>query len=98
MDWQDHRDLVETMYVDYLAAVDKDESDCRHPHCDEWVLHAPGECIHCDKYPKRQELRNTYGINFTGDTTEPPRPWACPAEMARPLEKIELWYGNVPKD
>lgn len=28
-----------------------------HPHCNTEVLHAPGECEFCDKYPERQQGR-----------------------------------------
>lgn len=64
------------------------------PHCDPRILHAPNECIYCDKHPKWQQLREVWGINFTGenDVTKS----KCPAEQARELNTIELWGGNVP--
>lgn len=36
------------------------------PHCDQRILHAPGECRHCDAFPDWQELRAKWGIAFTG--------------------------------
>lgn len=40
----------------------------RFPHCDQRVLHAPGECEFCDMNPMWQELRKAWGIAFTGHT------------------------------
>lgn len=64
------------------------------PHCDSDVLHAPGVCAHCDRYPEAQALRVATGINFTGQ-----HDWyktLCPSELGRPLELIERWPGNRP--
>jgi hypothetical protein len=38
------------------------------PHCDSRVLHAPGECEYCDQRKEWQELRQAWGIAFTGHT------------------------------
>jgi hypothetical protein len=67
----------------------------RYPHCDSYVLHAPGECRYCDAYPQRQAARVEAGINFTGH--HDPDKEVCPAEARRPVERINLWAGNVPK-
>lgn len=64
------------------------------PHCDDRVLHAPGECIYCDKYPRLQKAREGAGINFTGHRA--PDKEMCPSEKARPLETIYRWHGNIP--
>lgn len=40
----------------------------RFPHCDQRILHAPGECEYCDANPQWQELRKAWGIAFTGHT------------------------------
>lgn len=64
------------------------------PHCDQRVLHAPGECEFCDRHMDWQELRVAWGIAFTGwepDENELP----CPATKARSLNKINAWGGNV---
>jgi hypothetical protein len=65
------------------------------PHCDSLVLHAPGECVYCDRYPDAQAKRVADGVNFTGehDTSKA----MCPAEARRALLKIERWGGNVPR-
>lgn len=64
-------------------------------HCDQRILHAPGKCKYCDEYPEWQELREAWGINFTGEYD--PEKLICPAEQQRDLETIELWDGNVPR-
>lgn len=73
------------------------------PHCDARILHAPGECGHCDRYPDWQELRRMWGIAFTGHRpqraaygtgTELP----CPADHNRPPgshSDHRQWGGNV---
>jgi hypothetical protein len=62
------------------------------PHCDSSVLHAPGECVYCDKHPQLQQCREAYGINFTGKYD--PNKFLCPSEARRPLDIIERWSGN----
>ncbi len=65
------------------------------PHCDPRVLHAPGECEFCDMRPEWQELRQSWGINFTGKND--PEKVQCPAEKARGIDSINRWGGNRPK-
>lgn len=36
------------------------------PHCDQRILHAPGECEYCDGHPQWQAIRQAWGIAFTG--------------------------------
>lgn len=36
------------------------------PHCDQRILHAPGECEYCDGHPEWQALREAWGIAYTG--------------------------------
>jgi len=38
----------------------------RFPHCDQRILHSPGECEFCDAAPEWQQLRKAWGIAFTG--------------------------------
>lgn len=38
----------------------------RFPHCDQRILHAPGECEFCDQCPEWQLLREAWGIAYTG--------------------------------
>lgn len=40
-------------------------SEAKYPHCSAQVLHAPGECYFCDKYPKAQAERRASGTPFT---------------------------------
>ncbi len=68
-------------------------SDCKYPHCDSLVLHAPGACVYCDHYPERQKQRIRDRINFTGCST--PGWEKCPAERRRPLATVNRWGGNV---
>lgn len=65
------------------------------PHCDQRVLHAPGECEYCDAYPTWQEARQMWGIAFTG---HPPQEGElpCPSEVHRDLDTINRWPGNRP--
>jgi hypothetical protein len=37
----------------------------KYPHCNTTMLHAPGECFYCDKYPARQAARAASGEEFT---------------------------------
>lgn len=62
------------------------------PHCDPRILHAVGECCHCDKHPYWQALRLAWGIAFTGYTPEGTE-LPCPADAARG-NKHEKWPGN----
>lgn len=67
------------------------------PHCDSAVLHAPSECEYCDRHPEWQHLRMSWGIAFTGhDPTGDQLP--DPASVRRPVEIINRWPGNRPKD
>lgn len=69
----------------------------RPPHCDQRVLHAPGECTFCDKRPDWQVLRTRWGIAFTGKTpedTEYSKQLPCPADFNRG-DKHKAWHGNV---
>jgi hypothetical protein len=74
----------------------------QYPHCDQRILHAPGECDVCDKYAKDlQQLRKDWGINFTGhyDTIDNHGVvmLPCPAEVARPFSILNKWSGNTVK-
>ena len=65
------------------------------PHCDQRILHAPGECRFCDEHQDWQELRRAWGIAFTGfepEGTELP----CPADNARG-DNHTKWLGNTAK-
>lgn len=63
------------------------------PHCDPRILHAPGECNICDKYPSLQKARRKMMINFTGQNE--PNFGPCPADATRPGTH-SLWPGNRP--
>lgn len=59
-------------------------------HCDDLVLHEPGECTYCDSYGKRaQRRRIDFGIPFSGQR-------GAPDALFRPDEVIRQWSGNVP--
>lgn len=64
------------------------------PHCDQRILHAPGECEFCDNHGEWQDLRLAWGIAFTGyepEGTELPDP----ATNARSLGVLNRWVGNI---
>jgi len=66
------------------------------PHCDSRIVHRPLTCIYCDMHPELQQKRIDEGINFTGEHDTSKR--MCPAEAARPLDIINRWGGNTPKE
>ncbi len=63
------------------------------PHCDQRILHAPGECTVCDHHPEWQALRIAWAIAFTGYTPEG-KELPDPATHARG-GSVNLWHGNV---
>lgn len=63
------------------------------PHCDDLVLHAPGQCEYCDKVPRWQAWRVENGVNFTGEKDPNKKP--CPAEVVRG-DDCQVWHGNKP--
>lgn len=65
------------------------------PHCDQRILHAPGECQYCDKHPMWQQLRISWGIAFTNYEPENDE-LPCPANYARG-ETCNIWGGNKAK-
>lgn len=81
------------------------------PHCDGKVLHAPGECEYCDGHAEWQELRQMWGIAFTGHSEDTVKAFdyssgtpteydkkliPCPSEWDRPLDTINKWPRNRP--
>lgn len=68
------------------------------PHCDQTILHAPGECKYCDSHPDWQALRLIRGIAFTGHLcaeTEARLP--CPSDYHRGgVGAAYVWPGNRP--
>jgi hypothetical protein len=64
----------------------------RPPHCDDLVLHAPGECKFCDWEMEAQAERVRARVNFTGHRDADKV--ACPSELRRSLSTIERWGGN----
>lgn len=56
------------------------------PHCDQRILHAPGECEYCDGHPEWQQLRIDWCVCFTGHEPDGINTWVrCPADVARPV-------------
>lgn len=62
------------------------------PHCDPNILHRPGACEFCDMHPEWQELREVWGINFSGEEDKTKSP--CPSERHRPAHISHRWIGN----
>ena len=86
--------MHKTIKPGYLDAI----REClgQFPHCDQRILHAPGECKYCDSHPEWQALRLAWKIAFTGwtpDADELP----CPANKARGTDVDQVWPGNKPK-
>jgi hypothetical protein len=63
------------------------------PHCDQYILHAPGECDYCDDQPGWQALRQLWGIAYTGHAPTAHQ-IACPSDTRRPDGIANLWHGN----
>ena len=83
---------MSTNYAAEIATSERRLSTAPYPHCDSNVLHRPGSCVFCDKFPDAQ-LSRIYGrINFTGDSD--PELLPDPASIQRPLEVINRWGGN----
>jgi len=67
----------------------------KHIHCDEKVLHAPGDCHYCDLLGADiQQWRTDHKVNFTGE--HDPDKYLCPSEYRRSSEVIHRWWGNRP--
>lgn len=65
------------------------------PHCDQAVLHAPGECRFCDAHPAWQALRKLWGIAFTGHLPAfREGELACPSDFRRGLGEAGRWWPN----
>lgn len=65
------------------------------PHCDQRVLHAPGECESCDLFPNWQQARIVQGVAFTGREPVDGEVFD-PASLFRTAEQINAWPGNRP--
>lgn len=76
------------------------------PHCDPRVLHAPEDnCEFCNAHEEWQELRQYWGIAFTGHSYDSKgQPFVdehgnvtmpCPAEYNRGMTSVNGWHGNV---
>jgi hypothetical protein len=69
----------------------------RYPHCDAYVLHAPGTCEYCDmaEFAALHKYRKEHRVNYTGerDVTK----LLCPAEARRGKMTIDKWHGNRAK-
>ncbi len=63
------------------------------PHCDQRMLHAPGECKYCDHHPEWQELRDAWGVAFSGHAPTSAQV-QCPFDHNRPGGST--WGGNQP--
>lgn len=72
-------------------------NDAQMPHCDQSVLHAPGECKYCDMHPDWQALRVIWGVSFTGQTTRVSgAKVSCPSDYVRGVGGAHFWPGNRP--
>lgn len=65
------------------------------PHCDAAILHKPGECDYCDRHPQWQQLREAWGIAFTGHAPVGHQQ-PCPSDARRGRHGGHGWAGNRP--
>lgn len=91
--WVQFPDEIKCVPIEVL--MDATAYGAEYPHCDQYVLHAPGECEYCDHYPFAQAARSHLGINYTGHYESGKA--KCPAERIRSLHHINLWPGNTPE-
>lgn len=77
-----------------LRVTEHEGHDWDYPHCDQWVLHAPGKCEYCDMCPEAQARRVEIGVCFTGAPEDGKCP--CPSELLRGIDVINHWPGNRP--
>jgi hypothetical protein len=68
-------------------------TNVQSPHCDQRILHAPGECEYCDSHEEWQYLRQMWGIAFTGWEPED-KELPDPATHARGFANANAWGGN----
>lgn len=83
-------EALRTFKEAYGAALPPD--GFQRPHCDGWVLHAPGKCEFCDKHPDWQKARADHGVAFTDEVDPAKAP--CPATLLRDPAIINRWPGN----
>jgi hypothetical protein len=88
------RDFEASIESEGLPEPNSADKRAMMPHCDQRILHAPGECQYCDAYPDWQNLRVFWGVDFTGHETDGNVP--CPADYQRG-NSHQLWGGNRPK-
>lgn len=81
--------LTETMDDPIILGT---ASTAPYPHCDDLILHAPGECQYCDAYPSAQLTRVNAGINFTNHDDKDLEP--CPSLSRRNAVDRDAWVGN----
>lgn len=85
-----------------MASVEPKRYIGQFPHCDQRILHGPRECEYCDDHPEWQELRQAWGIAFTGHAPQDlgyGRELPCPADASRPAgasNDHRRWGGNKP--
>lgn len=76
-----------------MDVVEAEASWLPMAHCDNLILHAPGECLYCDRYPQAQALRDWWHINFTNH--HDPDRLPCPSILLRSDQTRDMWGGNV---
>lgn len=72
--------------------LDDYEKEYMFPHCDSSILHSPNVCVHCDKYPNRQQDRIDSNTNFSNEND--PNKLPCPSTYLRSSEVRDRWGGN----
>lgn len=60
-------DIIQQNLLKEDGLMDADGNINQAPHCDPLVLHEPGTCVFCDKYPDRQNARINRRVAFTGE-------------------------------
>src|ERR1044072_3874721 len=78
-----------------MTEFDFNPDDYQAPHCNMEVLHAPGVCRVCDKYPQRQQGRIVSNTPFS--PAEQPWPGNSPNGYADMYGRREELRDLAPK-
>ncbi len=60
-------DESEFLKTGNLFGQNSPEPSAKYPHCNQDILHAPGECFYCDKYPERQYVKYVLDGEFSNN-------------------------------
>lgn len=91
-EWRRRRDAITAAYH-RLIGFSGSVGGRSWPHCDDLIVHRPGDCSICDDTAEElQTLRIRHNVNFTGESD--PSKLPDPATESRDLQTMNRWPGN----